>query len=644
MTDVMAAAPEAPVLSPLLTFDEACEHVVDYLKTLIPLGFWSVSAYDGPGDRQVYLHLRDDVYGMYQGGSHPWSDSFCQYMVTGATPQIAPDAMSVPQYANTDIAQQIDIGAYVGVPIQGADGRLFGTLCGLDPQPQSDRLHEHATLLKLLATLLGQILVGERLQQEADQSAASLRWRAFHDELTGLPNRALFNDRLAHALALHRRDARPLSVLTLDVDDFKAVNDTYGHPGGDELLVKLAERIRGALRAGDTLARMGGDEFAVLLEDGGPQDGDRAAAAVAERVVAVMDEPFLVAGSRVEVGLSVGVASVSTDHRAQGSAAAESLLARADIALYTAKRGGKAQLIVYDEGMQLPEARDLQLREPLRRAVMNGGIKAVYQPIVDMTTGEVAGVECLARWTHEGVAISPDVFIPLVGRSNLLRPLTDLMLDSACSQLAAWNREFGHQRLRVAVNIPPRLLVDQTFPAAAAKHAALHGLEPRQLTLEVTEEALVADLDAARVVCDELHRRGFALSLDDFGTGYSSLLHLHSIPLDSVKIDRSFSRDVDSSPDTQRLIQAILTMSRDLGLDVIVEGVERQSQADKLAELGATHAQGYLYGYPRSGSELSSSDGRFLRGVIALDLPPTQPTRTADDPSVEVTEGPAGAD
>jgi diguanylate cyclase (GGDEF)-like protein len=261
-----------------------------------------VSAYDAKNNRQVYLHLRDSVYGAQQGGFHAWSDSFCQYMVTGATPQIAPHAMAVPEYANARVARHIKIGAYIGAPIQGSDGRLFGTLCGLDPQPQSTELHEHATLLKLLATLLGQILVGERLQEEAGQHTASLRWRAFHDELTGLPNRALFNDRLAHALALHRRDARPLSMLALDVDDFKAVNDTFGYPGGDELLVKLAERIRGTLRGGDTLARLGGDEFAVLLEDNGTQDADSSAAVIAERVVAVMDEPFTIAGSRIEVG------------------------------------------------------------------------------------------------------------------------------------------------------------------------------------------------------------------------------------------------------------------------------------------------------------------------------------------------------
>ncbi len=606
----LVPAPHA-TLSSMLTFDEACEQVVDYLKTVIPLGFWSVSAYDAGSDRQVYLHLRDDVYGAQQGGSHAWSDSFCQHMVTGAAPQIASHAMSVPEYASAGVARQLDIGAYIGVPIQGGDGRLFGTLCGLDPRPQSTDLHQHATLLRLLASLLGQILVGERLQEETDQHVANLRWLAFHDKLTGLPNRAAFDDRVRHALALHRRDGRPLSVLTLDVDDFKAVNDTFGHHGGDELLVQLAERISGALAAGDTLARLGGDEFAVLLEDGACREADRSAAPVAERVLAVMDEPFTIGDSRIGVGMSVGMASLEVDR--QGSADAGTLLSGANVALYTAKRGGKAQIVSYDEAMQLPESRGLQLREPLRRAVASGGIEAVYQPIVDINTREISGVECLARWTHEGIAISPEVFIPLAARSNLLRPLTDLMLDHACSQLASWNHQFGHQRLRAAVNVAPQLLVDPAFPAAVAEHVEAHGLQPRQLTLEVTEDALVRDLEAARMVCEDLHRRGFALSLDDFGTGYSSLLHLRSIPLDAVKIDRGFIGDVDSNPDTQRFVRAMITMGHDLGLQVVVEGVERQSQADTLAELGATYAQGYLYARPRPGPELSSTDGRLLQ-------------------------------
>ncbi|WP_375430116.1 putative bifunctional diguanylate cyclase/phosphodiesterase [uncultured Friedmanniella sp.] len=601
----MSSAPltaDPPAVSPLMSFDEAAQHVLDHLRTILPFNFWTVSQYDAEQDRQVYLHVRDVTGRVSVGDFSAWSHSFCQHMVSGVAPQIAADVAAVPQYAAIRAADHLDIGSYVGVPIRASDGRVFGTLCGTDPQAQpAGSLDQHAPLLQLLASLLGQILAGERLQAEAEEREATLRWRAFHDELTGLPNRALFNDRLSHALTLHRRDLRPLAVLTLDVDDFKAINDAFGHPGGDELLVRLAERLRGAVRAGDTLARLGGDEFAILLENTGGDDHASAAATVAERVLGALVDPFSIGGRTVSVGVSVGIADVDAD---AGSPTASALLTHADVALYTAKREGKARATVYEPAMQLPEARDLELREPLRAAIAGGLITSVYQPIVALDTGTVVDLECLARWTHEGVPISPDTFIPLAARSRLLTGLTDLMVDRACTDLRRWSGLPGHQRLRVAVNVPPGLLTDPTFPARIAGQVQRAGLHPRQLTLEITEDALLHDLGTARAVADELHDLGFSLSLDDFGTGYSSLLHLRSIPLDSVKIDRGFTSDVDTNPRTQRFLRALVTMGHDLDLQVIVEGVEREAQATVLRRLGATHAQGYLYARPRPAAEL----------------------------------------
>lgn len=597
------------VVTPLMSFDEASQHVLDHLRTIIPLGFWSVSQYDEPGDRQVYLHVRDVTGTRSPGDASEWSQSFCQYMATGAAPQIAPDAMSVPLYAAVSAANHLDVGAYVGIPIRGADGSLFGTICGSDPHVQpADLLGPHAPLLQLLATLLGQILAGERLQAEAEEREATLRWRAFHDELTGLPNRALFNDRLSHALTLHQRDLRPIAVLTLDIDDFKAINDTFGHGGGDELLVRLAERLRGAVRSGDTLARLGGDEFAILLEDGSGDERSRPGSAgpgqdVAERVLSALADPFLIGGRRVGVGVSVGIADVGSDSDLASPSAA-ALLTHADVALYTAKRAGKARATTYEPAMQLPEARDLQLREPLRTAIADREITAVYQPIVALDTLAVVDLECLARWTHDGAPVSPDLFIPLAARSRLLAGLTDLMVDHACANLYHWCRLPGHEQLRVAVNVPPGLLTDPAFPARVGSQVERAGLQPRQLTLEITEDALLHDLDTARGVAEELHGRGFGLSLDDFGTGYSSLLHLRSIPLDSVKIDRGFTSDVDANPRTARFLRALVTMGHDLGLQVIVEGVEREEQAVVLRQLGATHAQGFLYARPMPADQL----------------------------------------
>jgi len=591
---------------PLMSFDEASERVLDYLRALIPMRFWAVSAHDAEGDRQVYLHLRDQTGRRAAGDFSVWSESFCQYVLAGVAPQIAPDAMAVPQYAAVSAASGgVDIGAYVGVPIQSGHGTYFGTLCATDPQVQPEGvLEQHAPLLQLLATLLGQILTAERLQAEAEEREATLRWRAFHDELTGLPNRALFNDRLDRALALRARDRRPLVVLTLDVDDFKAVNDTFGHAGGDELLIQLSRRLQGAVRTADALARMGGDEFAVLLEHTGDVGTAAVAERAAERIQAALADPFVVAGRRVEVGASVGVVCVEPGTDPPG---AEVLLTHADVALYSAKRAGKARATLYHPAMQLPETSDLRLREPLREAMETHQIKAVYQPVVALATGAVTGVECLARWTHEGSPVSPEVFIPLAARSRLSPALTTLMIEQACAQLRRWCGSLGHDRLEMAVNVPPGLLSDLQFPDRVTAQVVDAGLHPRQLTLEITEDALFTDPDTALRVAEDLHDRGFRLALDDFGTGYSSLLHLRSIPLDVMKIDRGFISDVDTNPRTRFFMRALLGMGHDLGLRVVVEGVERESQAEALRDLGAVYGQGYRYARPAAPEELDLS-------------------------------------
>lgn len=608
MTAELIAGPPPAELSllPMMSFDEASERVLDYLRALIPMRFWAVSAFEAEGDRQVYLHLRDQTGRRAAGDFSAWSESFCQYVLAGVAPQIAPDAMAVPQYAAVSAASGgVDIGAYVGVPIQTGQGTYFGTLCATDPQVQPDGLLEqHAPLLQLLATLLGQILTAERLQAEAEEREATLRWRAFHDELTGLPNRALFNDRLHRALALHAHDQRPLVVLTLDVDDFKAVNDTFGHAGGDEVLILLARRLQGAVRTADALARMGGDEFAVLLEHVGDEGTAAAADRAAGRIQAALAEPFVVADRRVDVGVSVGVVCVEPGTAPPG---AEILLTRADVALYSAKREGKARTTTYHPAMRLPETSDLRLREPLREAIQDRGVRAVYQPVVALATGAVTGVECLARWTFEGRPISPDVFIPLAARSRLSPALTTLMVDQACAQLRHWSASLGHDRLLMAVNVPPGLLADPRFPDRVTAQVVDAGLHPRQLTLEITEDALLSDPDTARRVAEELHERGFRLALDDFGTGYSSLLHLRSIPLDVMKIDRGFTSDVDTNPKTQFFMRALLGMGHDLGLRVVVEGVERESQAAALRHLGAVYGQGYRYGKPAPAEDLDLS-------------------------------------
>ena len=319
----------------LLSFDDASILVIDFLREKLPMGFWSVSRkLDG---RQVYVHVVDEAYGKQPGESHAWSDSFCQFMVSGEAPRIAPHAMDVPQYANAGVAQVLQIGSYVGIPILDGEGRLFGTICGLDPEPRTDELTGSADLLNLLAVLLGQILLSARLRAEATEREAKLRWRAFHDPLTGLANRALFRDRLNHATDLQRRDLRTLSVLLVDLDGFKDVNDRLGHSAGDQVLAEVGRRLAGSLRAGDTAARLGGDEFAVLIEDGGQPD------VIARKLLDVLAEPFVVEGVPVAPSASIGIVEVPPF---AVSTNPEAILADADAAMYEAKRAGRGRYVV----------------------------------------------------------------------------------------------------------------------------------------------------------------------------------------------------------------------------------------------------------------------------------------------------------
>ncbi len=577
-------------LPPLTRFSEACALVVAYLGKTIPLAFWSVSRFDG--ERQIYVCVQDGAYGKTAGGSHAWSDSFCQHMITGSAPQIAPDAMAVPQYSAAGVAQVLSIGAYVGVPICDGDGSLFGTLCGMDPAIQPGELLDQAPLLHMLAALLGQTLHADRLRAEALDREAELQRS---DQLTGLPNRAMFLQCMGRALDRHRRDLRPLAVLLFDLDDFKAVNDTFGHASGDRLLVRVADRLRRALRPADTLARLSGDEFALLLEDGADP------VAMAGRVVCAFQEPFTVEGTPITISASIGVAELGPGAEV---ADVDLLLAHADAAMCSAKHLGKGRLAVYDPIMARTRTRELQLRDLLRQAIAGGVIEAVYQPIVELASGRVIAFEALARWRHDGQVVEPSVFVPIAARSGLLPDLTDHMMWLAAAQLDRWSTALGHRQLQVGVNVPPTLISHADFPARVAACIRHYQLAPGQLVLEITEDALLVDPNAAREVTSQLRKIGAILALDDFGSGYSSLLHLQQISPRSVKIDRCFARDLDTNPATERFMAALLALCRDLGLRVIVEGVERAAQADVLRRLGCSHAQGYLFGRPARPEEI----------------------------------------
>jgi len=427
---------------------------------------------------------------------------------------------------------------------------------------------------------------------------AELRHRAFYDGLTGLANRALFINRVTHALELHRRDQRPVSVAFVDLDGFKGINDTLGHAAGDEMLVLVAERLRGAIRAADTLARLGGDEFALLMEHGDEP------ATMARALVEALRAPFHLHGRFVAMSASVGVATVGSDG---ATINADDLLSRADIAMYAVKRSGRNDFRQYSTDLRLAEGDDLTLHLALAEALDSRQVRAVFQPIVDVCTGELIGYEALARWMHEGADVPPDVFVPVAERSGLVATLTSLMLDHACAQLARWSAELGHSRLLVGVNISAQELGDPSLPQRVVAALGRHGLAADQLVLEITESALVADPDAAHAIVMSLCGVGVSFSLDDFGSGYNGFAQLIGIPLRSVKLDRHFLADIDTDPASRSLLEGVMLLTRHLGLRTVGEGVERPEQLEVLRDVGCDAAQGDLLGRPADAMHIDVS-------------------------------------
>jgi diguanylate cyclase (GGDEF)-like protein/PAS domain S-box-containing protein len=397
---------------------------------------------------------------------------------------------------------------------------------------------------------------------------------AFTDDLTALANRARITQRLADTLETHQRDGG-VALLFCDLDGFKGVNDSLGHSAGDALLIEAGRRLVACVRAEDVVARLGGDEFAVLLE----RTGDVAEAqAAARRIGAALSRPYQLGSDSVVVTSSIGIAiSAPGDD-------VETLLRNADLAMYRAKAAGRSRAAVYDPGMHVAALRRLEIERDLRRAMDNRELWVAYQPVVNLRTGRVDGVEALLRWDGASGPVAPLDFIPVAEETGLIVHIGQWVLDTACAQLAAW-REAGHE-LQLSVNLSARQLLDQRLPAAVAGVLVHHGLPADVLTLELTESVLVHEQAPAALT--RLRALGVHLALDDFGTGWSSLSYLKDLPVDTVKIDRSFIGE-------RALTRAVIALSRELGLGVIAEGVETQAQATWLASIGCLEVQGWLY-------------------------------------------------
>ena len=431
----------------------------------------------------------------------------------------------------------------------------------------------------------------EKRDHELLSQNARIFFLAHHDALTGLPNRLMFHERLEDALAQGGRWGG-IALLCLDLDRFKQVNDTLGHPAGDMLLKAVAGRLRGCVRDGDVVARLGGDEFAVLQCGAGPTEY---ASDLARRIVETLGAPYDLGGGRAVIGASVGIAVATS-----APCSADLLLRSADLALYRAKADGRGSFCLFESSMDEQMRARQAIERDLREALARNEFTMFYQPVFHLRDQRVSGFEALLRWRHpDRGLVSPAEFIPLAEELGLIVPVGEWALVQACADAATWPNE-----IRVAVNLSPVQFHSPGLVAAVRRALQTSGLPAHRLELEITESALLQDSKAVLATLHELRALGLRTALDDFGTGYSSLSYLRSFPFDKLKIDQSFIREVTHRPDCRAIVRSVLDLSRELGMTTTAEGVETEDQLDQLFRDGCTEVQGFLFDRPRPAADI----------------------------------------
>lgn len=522
--------------------------------------------------------------------------SFCAHAIQGKELMEVEDAALDSRFSDHPlVAGKPGIRFYAGMPLTLPGGESVGTLCVIDTVPR----HLDAGQRDALAVLAHSVVTEMELRRRVGELEAEVHRRieaemrimhlATRDPLTGLPNRAALMDRLALALRGAVREQSELVVMFMDLDRFKLINDTLGHDIGDALLQRVAERLVHVLRDSDTVARLGGDEFAFILPlKNGPEDARR----VADKLIEAVQMPMHLNGRTVQVGCSIGMAL----YPLHGSTE-ESLLRHADLAMYQAKTLGGNRYCEYAEHMDANAVERMTLESELRQAIDTGELELYYQPQVALRDGGLIGLEALVRWNHPRLGLlTPDRFIPLAEESGLIWPLGLYVLDRALAQLADW-RERGFTLPRIAVNVSPAQL-RETLLDSVVDALRFHDVPPRLLELELTESAITSDGPAVLELLHRLRDLGLGIAIDDFGVGYSSLALLRRLPIDTLKIDRSFVAEVASNPQDVAIVEAILTMARSMSLRTIAEGVEVEPQHVALRVLGCEYAQGFHYDKP----------------------------------------------
>jgi diguanylate cyclase (GGDEF)-like protein/PAS domain S-box-containing protein len=493
--------------------------------------------------------------------------------------------------AFSQLVLPLGLAACWSTPIKANDGRVLGTLAFYYREKR-----EPNEFLQRLALASEQLCA---LALEREEARAHIRQLAFYDVLTGLPNRRRLYSKAERALASARHGEEPLAVLFVDLDRFKQVNDSMGHAVGDELLCEVAQAIEGQVRVGDIVGRLSGDEFVVVA----PACDTAGAAAIAERVLEALTRPIMIGEYKLRPSASIGICLFP-----EGGEDFDTLLQRADIAMYQAKTSGRNQYCFFSSEMnrQVQERQVLEsaLREALEQDPQQ--LQLHYQPQIRLDSGELYGVEALARWRHPQLGnISPARFIPLAEECGLIAALGDWALSTACGQMADWRRR-GLPVPTVSVNLSPRNFHHAGLARQVADTLQQHGLSADDLTLEMTESVLMDNSPSTLATIQALHQQGIRLSIDDFGTGYSSLGYLQRLPVDELKLDKRFVRDLSSNKDARALTHAILHIGASLHLTVVAEGVEDEAQRQFLADEGCQVAQGYLFATPLPAPELEA--------------------------------------
>ena len=510
------------------------------------------------------------------------------YALAVGTATMVNDWESEKRFQQSELQRREGVRSAAVVLIKG-EGRPYGVF-GAASRKLHDFSQEDVNFMQALANVLANAIERRRTEEQTQHEA-------LHDPLTGLPNRNLFLDRLQHALSVAARRDTPIAVLFLDLDQFKLVNDSLGHAAGDELLAAVAPRIEGALRPGDTVARFGGDEFAVLAEDVG---NERGATRIAERITEALARPFILRDREHFVSASAGIAI------GEGKEAPEALIRDADSALYRAKQHGRGGYEIFDEVMRSRVIEHMQIENDLRRAIQHEELELHYQPVVKLSDGSVVAMEALLRWNHpDRGMVGPLAFIPVAEESRLIVPIGRWVIEQACRQAALWQQlNPDSAPVSVAVNLSARQVADPDLLSHIEGSIRANRIDPSTLWLELTESTLLDETSFVERTLEALKGLGVRLVLDDFGVGFSSLGYLKRLPLSMIKLDRSFVENLADSSHDAAIVRAVSEMADTIGIGVVAEGVETEDQVLMASALGCGYAQGFHFAEPVPASQI----------------------------------------